>query len=167
MSDFQREERYIVVKRKDIDEEQERDLGWWLEHVGIPTRECVVVEPDWPIYEQVWGMVKALAEGAEPSNEVAKDAVVAAYQEGAKNAEQRMRGEIEKLTTFAREVLRRSAFDGCDLSGGDAQDLAERYGLIREVEVSEPCDNEHCVCAEVCQPPWTCYRFTEMLQEAS
>lgn len=61
MSEFQREERYIVVKLKDLDDEQIDELRGNL--VGIRTRECVVVEPDWPIYEIVWHLVERVATG--------------------------------------------------------------------------------------------------------
>ena len=34
-----------------------------------PPLECVVVESDWPIYEQVWDMVKGLATNHKEGNE--------------------------------------------------------------------------------------------------
>ena len=34
----------------------------FLERNEIPTRECVVIESDWPIYEEVWAMVQRMAE---------------------------------------------------------------------------------------------------------
>lgn len=65
MSNFKREERYIVVKLIDLLEsgKQERDLRCFLGGKAIPTRACVVVEPDWPIYEETWENVQRLAEG--------------------------------------------------------------------------------------------------------
>lgn len=63
MPDFKREERYIVVKRKDVTAAQEERLRKVLSANEIPTRECVVVESDWPIYEGVWALVERLATG--------------------------------------------------------------------------------------------------------
>ena len=63
MGDFKREERYIVVKIKDLTPHQRVALQSHLEVHGTPTRECVVVEPDWPIYEIVWHLVERLATG--------------------------------------------------------------------------------------------------------
>ena len=44
------EERYIVIKLKDLDEDQLRILQLSIKGYDIPTRECLVVEPDWPQY---------------------------------------------------------------------------------------------------------------------
>lgn len=63
MSNFKREERYIVVKLARIDAETEGALREHLDSWQIPTEECVVVEHDWPIYEQTWDAVQRLAEG--------------------------------------------------------------------------------------------------------
>ncbi|WP_236225712.1 hypothetical protein [Pseudomonas pseudonitroreducens] len=67
---FVREERYIVIKLKDLisasgdvdqscgKSEAEVMLRNHLESWQIPTRECVVVESDWPEYEAVWQMIE-------------------------------------------------------------------------------------------------------------
>lgn len=70
MSDFKREhDRYIVIKTSDMwkgdagyksDEEALREF---LAQEDIPTRESVVVEADWPIYEGVSDMVQRQEEG--------------------------------------------------------------------------------------------------------
>ncbi|MBY5942814.1 hypothetical protein KUW00_18210 [Halomonas sp. DP5N14-9] len=62
---FEREERYIVVKIKDLSASQAVALCRILTHNHIHTRECVVVEPDWPIYEQTWDAVRRLSQGME------------------------------------------------------------------------------------------------------
>lgn len=60
MSDFKREERYIVIKVKDLKyASAENKLLRVLQDAGIPTRRCVVVEADWPEYETVWKMIEA------------------------------------------------------------------------------------------------------------
>jgi hypothetical protein len=56
---FQREDRYIVIKRKHLTPEQERDAG------ALPSVSAVVVETDWPEYEAVWAMIQARVAGGQ------------------------------------------------------------------------------------------------------
>jgi|GEM_PF-5528652 len=62
--EFQREDRYIVIKRKDLEKvpaAYRKDLLDplpWLQ-VHLPRREFLVIESDWPEYEPVWAMVQA------------------------------------------------------------------------------------------------------------
>lgn len=63
MSQFKREERYIVVKLKTLTESQQNGLRNLLQMNDIKTVECVVVESDWPNYEQTWRDVEAVANG--------------------------------------------------------------------------------------------------------
>ena len=70
MSEFKREERYVVIKIKDLVEasgdtdpstgrsEAECVLRNFLEGWDVPTRDCVVVERDWPEYEKVWRSIE-------------------------------------------------------------------------------------------------------------
>ena len=58
MSNFKREERYIVVKLKYLDDVEIHNLKSYLEDESIETTECVVVEKHFPIYEQVWKMIE-------------------------------------------------------------------------------------------------------------
>lgn len=72
MSDFNREDRYIVIKRKDLNVVPFAALQSFLEHLGalasfLPQREFVVVESDWPECEQVWRMIEARVTG-QPSD---------------------------------------------------------------------------------------------------
>ena len=53
---FQREERYIVIKRKHLTDED--SLRNFLAQNKIPTIESVVIESDWPEYEVVWSMTE-------------------------------------------------------------------------------------------------------------
>jgi len=48
--DSRLEERYIVVKIKDLDNLQLYDLIKCISDANIPTVGCVVVEEDWPEY---------------------------------------------------------------------------------------------------------------------
>ena len=58
MSEFQREDRYIVVKLKKLTHMQEKHLRACLHSEDIQTIESVVVESDWPEYHLVWAMLE-------------------------------------------------------------------------------------------------------------
>lgn len=64
---FLREERYIVIKRKYLEPDQESDLRMFLSRRRIGTVECAVVESDWPEYEAVWKMIEDRVSGRPPS----------------------------------------------------------------------------------------------------
>lgn len=70
MSNFEKEERYVVIKISDLEqlssevgEDVREDLRVFMSSYPIPTRECVVVESDWPNYDHVWGTVEQVANG--------------------------------------------------------------------------------------------------------
>jgi hypothetical protein len=73
--EFQREDRYIVIKRKDLEKvpaSYRKDLVDplpWLQ-VHLPHREYLVIESDWPEYEQAWAMIEARITGT-PTNFIA------------------------------------------------------------------------------------------------
>jgi hypothetical protein len=73
-SNFVREERFIVVKRKHLSADTEDRLRAFLEGESVPTVECVVVEADWPEYEPVWDMIAARTLGLPAAQEVAPEA---------------------------------------------------------------------------------------------
>lgn len=58
MSEFKREERYIVIKLKHLNEDQEDRIRCCMDNNNVYSTECVVVESDWPEYEQVWKMIE-------------------------------------------------------------------------------------------------------------
>lgn len=61
---FEREERYIVFKVKDLSEHK---LGWVRDVIrlnDIPTVNAVVVEADWPEYEPTWAAIERRVTGA-------------------------------------------------------------------------------------------------------
>ncbi|MGH8328957.1 MAG: hypothetical protein ACRER3_01365 [Pseudomonas fluorescens] len=58
MSEFEREDRYIVVKLKKLTHMQDKHLRACLFGEGIETVESVVVEHDWPEYNLVWAMIE-------------------------------------------------------------------------------------------------------------
>ncbi len=68
--------------------------------------------------------------------------------------------ENEKLRAFAKAVM--ESWPEGDVDGGDLQELAEKFGLISPLTVTEPC-GEYCRCQEYGDFPQTCYRRTELL----
>jgi hypothetical protein len=63
MSAFQREDRYIVIKRNDLKKVPVAYRSHLVDPMfsllgHLPRRECVVVESDWPEYHLVWAMLE-------------------------------------------------------------------------------------------------------------
>lgn len=96
---MKRENRYIVIKRKDLAPNVPLDMLEEFEEVFskvsplLPARECVVVESDWPEYEHVWELIRLRVENAEiPAETVqgvvdapAVDAALRAFTDDATN----------------------------------------------------------------------------------
>ena len=61
----------------------------------------------------------------------------------------------ENFKDFADAMLE-CAFEGGDMPGGEIQELALEYNLIKEVLVGVPCD-DFCPCSEIGFPQ-ICYR---------
>lgn len=59
---IKREERYIVVKLKHLEDVSVAALREYLQEWQIPTQECVVVESDWPNYEMVWKSIQRVSD---------------------------------------------------------------------------------------------------------
>lgn len=64
---FKRENRYLVIKVKDLLEEKLKKLLLYMMDNQIPTRKSVVVEHDWPEYETVWAMIERRMLSADPA----------------------------------------------------------------------------------------------------
>lgn len=62
MPQFKLEERYIVVKRRDISPAQEEYLKGFLRATKMPTRECVVIESDDSLYPTVVDLLREKVE---------------------------------------------------------------------------------------------------------
>lgn len=66
--------------------------------------------------------------------------------------------EARSVRAFAGSVLRSArTYLGSDVDGADVQDWAIKFGLLEEVEVTEPC-GENCGCAFESTFPTTCVR---------
>lgn len=71
MSSFNRENRYIVLKRKhlaNLPSSLQLRLKPALDEAAqlVPTFECLVIENDWPEYEPAWQMIEQRMTGAAP-----------------------------------------------------------------------------------------------------
>lgn len=66
MSKFKRETRYFAIKISHLTKKQLSDL----EAMHLPTVDAVVVESDWPNYEQTWDDVEAVCKGEFIPNKI-------------------------------------------------------------------------------------------------
>lgn len=65
-AEFRREDRYIVIKRRDLKKAtvyKQVDLQLAIDSLvdELPVRECLVIESDWPEYEPTWAAIEARA----------------------------------------------------------------------------------------------------------
>lgn len=65
------------------------------------------------------------------------------------------------LRAFANDMIS-AAYEGGSFDGGDIQDIAVKYGLLRIEQRIEAC-GEHCACSEYGFPA-ECYRRTDLLK---
>lgn len=66
MTDFQRENRYIVIKRSHASEDALSRLEGTMDNNGVTeVEDALVVESDWPEYETVWQMIEARVTGGD------------------------------------------------------------------------------------------------------
>jgi hypothetical protein len=66
MSEFKKETRYVVLKLSKMTDHQKSALGAALSEINIDDSvmpECVVVESDWPNYQETWDSIKSIVEG--------------------------------------------------------------------------------------------------------
>lgn len=67
--------------------------------------------------------------------------------------------ETQKSLVGFVDAIIQVVWDAGSLDGGDIQDLALEHGVLKEVDILEPC-SEFCACAEVTEGPYKCYRKT-------
>lgn len=97
---FKREDRYVVIKLKDLASWQREGLEHFLNGAAIKTRECAVVESDWPEYEPVWAMIEARMTGANRQRHLVGDSSFESwfaddFQAEGKGTKQQMREAYE------------------------------------------------------------------------
>jgi hypothetical protein len=66
--------------------------------------------------------------------------------------------ETPDLAAFADAMIT-AVWEASGFDGGDIQDYAVEYGLLKEVVATEPC-GDNCACSEATSFPTTCYRKT-------
>lgn len=130
MSDFEREERYVVVKLKDLTPAQRTALQCHLDVHATPTREAVVAEPHHPHHMETWENVQRWAEGWPTVGEE-RDALAA---------------HVERLEHWIRNCNQHASI----LDDTPAASLARR-AAEQQAEVLEAARIEHtgdrCYCA--------------------
>lgn len=127
-TEFQREDRYIVIKRSDLKKvpvayrsHLADPMFSLLSH--LPHRECLVIESDWPEYEPTWAAIQARVTGQSAEQSPGKPVgEVVAFGEGlheiawAQGKLPRLGarlythadpGEVERLTAANTEFARR------------------------------------------------------------
>jgi hypothetical protein len=76
--EFKREERYLVLKRNRLTEDQKAGLaGLALDKATVDP--CLVIEEDWPCYEAAWAMVERVEEGTFDPNSAAETKTEPSY----------------------------------------------------------------------------------------
>lgn len=102
MSEFKREERYIVVKLKHLAGLQVAPLRNFLRENRVPTLDCVVVEADWPEYEPVWQMIERRMTG-QPAVSAAEELDAVLYWRKKHANGLKTRDALQALLTAADE----------------------------------------------------------------
>lgn len=69
MSEFQRGNRYVVIKLANLTSRQHEKLPNLLDSFASACVNSVIVESDWPEFEPVWRMIEARTKGALPQVE--------------------------------------------------------------------------------------------------
>ena len=96
MSEFKREERYIVVKLKHLAGLQVAPLRNFLRENRVPTLDCVVVESDWPEYEKVWQSIERRMTG-QPAITAAEELDAVLHWRGKHTQAIRERDALQQL----------------------------------------------------------------------
>jgi hypothetical protein len=146
-TEFKREHnRYEVIKCSDLSPDELDLLREFIEENEIRTREAVVIEFHWPIYEETWENVQRLAEG-RPSIGQERDGLASHLERLKKmfmaGADDEEIGEVLSNTPFASlghrdgELLSDTAnqledAEGPDAEAGDMWDASQCAQWIRE-----------------------------------
>lgn len=109
MSDFQREDRYVVVKLSRLSPAEQDDLRSFIADEDLPTEECVVVESDWPNYEDTWKAVQQVEAGMyEPGEKERLQSELTAARDEAERLRGRC-GELEADANRFKFIARRES----------------------------------------------------------
>ena len=131
MSEFEREDRYIVVKLKKLTHMQEKHLRACLYGEGIQTVESVVIERDWPEYHLVWAMLEHRMAG-KPVPDFNAWRRADELQQLLNVADQR----IDELTQPTGEIVWCACGDGHAANSYGAGFLAANNGVCENCEAA-------------------------------
>ena len=130
MSEFEREDRYAVIKYKKLSDQQWTLVPTMLETFDSARVDCVVVEKDWPEYNFVWLMIEHRMAGYPVPDfnavKCAADVAIAQTElETARTNIAQLQAEIERLKSESFESLYNSAIDEIErLKGGQGEPVA-------------------------------------------
>lgn len=85
MTEFNKEKRYVVLKLSKLTDHQKTAIGAALAEINLDESampECVVVEHDWPNYQETWDAIQAIVEGRYVSNDALKSEAADAFGDG-------------------------------------------------------------------------------------
>jgi len=142
MSKFKQENRYVVLKTTDIDgtltsyeKNTLKAICLHIEarrkHAGKSVLECVVVESDWPIYEQTWDEVQRLVEGrASKTEDQQKE--IAALKNDVDMLPKKRHPSLKSLAGSISEYLGNNTID--DVHYKCAEKLMNEFSICRTEE---------------------------------
>ena len=113
-------------------------------------------------------MTTAVPVGITPLTDAEMDTLETLLPPLAVAAVQALRADRDALVPLARlgsEALDVSRNGGC-CDAIDIHESAVKMGVIAPVTVSDACDPDHCICAEMDTLPTTCFRDTPATERA-
>lgn len=151
---FERENRYIVIKRSDLEKVPVSYRSSLVDPMlsllsHLPRRECLVIESDWPEYESYWQMIERRMTGQPAATAAEELEAVLHWREKhaiaikERDALQQRLNAATQMHPFAEKVIRKLArFQECadDSQGADIGrhwlDLLTQLGLLNRVQRS-------------------------------
>jgi hypothetical protein len=129
MSEFKKETRYVVLKLSKLTDHQKTALGASLSEIQLSDGampDCVVVESDWPNYQDTWAAIEAVSEGnyTSPSELTAqrdnawqelreiREAIGANPEESTADEVRRVMAERDKALAQVGEAFGDGYYDG-------------------------------------------------------
>lgn len=159
MSEFKREDRYIVIKRNDLKKVPVSYRSSLVDPMfsllsHLPHRECLVVESDWPEYEPVWRMIERRVSGLPDELAALREELASAKADKEAYAQNAI--DLRKRAVAAE---RRNADDLRD---------ANRYRWIRSQTVGH-CEIQRTLFETIsddCNPPYRSLKYGKDLDDA-
>ena len=133
MSEFNKEFRYWVFKRKHLTADQDHELNALSLRYSLPSLECVIVESDWPNYQQTWRDIESISNGCPTT-----DAKYAAVCQELEEAQREIDHYKQQLDLVCEEGC--TPADAKKLHEANAGLATESFNLKARIEeMSELC----------------------------